>query len=252
VCGLIVPVHDVGRLADGRTFYVMKRVHGTTLGEHLAADIDLSERLRIFERICEAVAFAHARRILHRDLKPANIMVGSFGEVMVMDWGVATTLADGGTPADRGSEPVPEGHTRTVERSSERGTVVGTHGFMAPEQARGEPFDERADVYSLGAILLALLRKDGASVGVAVERSAPAPLRSICDKAMSERPAARYPSAAALREDVARYRSGEGVRAHPETPFERAGRLAKTDRMPILLVLAYMIMRAVVALVTAR
>ena len=89
----IVPVHDVGRLTDGRLFYVMKRVHGSTLREYLGHDSDLSERLRIFERICEAVAFAHARRILHRDLKPDNVMIGAFGEVMVMDWGVAKSLS---------------------------------------------------------------------------------------------------------------------------------------------------------------
>ena len=126
----IVPVHDdVGRLADGRLFYVMKLVHGRTLRDHLQHASDLSDRLRIFERICEAVAFAHARRILHRDLKPDNVMIGSFGEVMVMDWGVATALS---SPGDGGGEDPP-------------GTVLGTHGFMAPEQARGEldQLDER-------------------------------------------------------------------------------------------------------------
>jgi serine/threonine protein kinase len=252
----IVPVHDVGRLADGRTFYVMKRVHGTTLGDYLSRDIDLGERLRIFERVCEAVAFAHARRILHRDLKPANIMVGSFGEVMVMDWGVATTIPDRGAAGDRGGEPAAEGRRETVERSTKDGTVVGTHGFMAPEQARGERVDELSDVYSLGAILLALMRKDEASVDAATEASSPAakfpaPLRSICGRALRPRPADRYPSAAALREDVARYRAGQGVHAHRETPFERAGRFARVYRMPILLVLAYMIMRAIVAVVTS-
>ena len=141
----IVPVHDVGRLADGRLFYVMKLVHGRTLRDYLQHASDLSDRLRIFERICEAVAFAHARRILHRDLKPDNVMIGSFGEVMVMDWGVATALS---SPGDGGGEDPP-------------GTVLGTHGFMAPEQARGEldQLDERTDVYGLGAILFALLTR---------------------------------------------------------------------------------------------
>src|SRR5262245_8517532 len=88
----IVPVHDVGRLADGRLFYVMKRVDGETLTDYTRRRTDHAERLKIFERICEAVAFAHARLILHRDLKPDNVMVGAFGEVMVMDWGIAKAM----------------------------------------------------------------------------------------------------------------------------------------------------------------
>ena len=85
----IVPIHDAGRLADGRLFYVMKRVRGRTLGEHLRDNPDLNERLRLFERVCEPVAFAHAQGFIHRDLTPGNVMLGAFGEVMVMDWGVA-------------------------------------------------------------------------------------------------------------------------------------------------------------------
>src|SRR5262245_5452286 len=91
----IVPVHDFGLLADGRPFYVMKRLQGQTLGGVIeTASPPLAERLRIFERICEAVAFAHAHGIVHRDLKPGNVMVGTFGEVMVMDWGIARMLED--------------------------------------------------------------------------------------------------------------------------------------------------------------
>jgi serine/threonine protein kinase len=238
----IVPVHDVGRLADGRLFYVMKRVHGKTLREHLQQPRDPGEPLRIFERICEAVAFAHAHGILHRDLKPDNVMVGSFGEVMVMDWGVAKTLSPGErddtvtfeplsleTPADRARE-----HTS-------QGTVVGTHGFMSPEQARGETdgLDQRADVYALGAILLDLLTGP-----------VPPPLRSVCARAMAVSPVDRYPSASALGDDVARYRGGQAVQAHRESPLERARRVATAYRTPILLVLAYMIMRAIVAFTT--
>ena len=128
----IVPVHDVGRLADGRLFYVMKRVHGTTLREHLRQDGSLVERLRIFERICEAVAFAHARRILHRDLKPDNVMVGAFGEVMVMDWGVAQSMSpargddDGGANSDDSStEPW---HRDRDARFHGAGTGAGRDG----------------------------------------------------------------------------------------------------------------------------
>lgn len=90
----IVPVHDVGRLADGRLYYVMKRVRGETLTCHLEKTPDLHLRLAIFERICEAVAFAHEYGVLHRDLKPDNVMVGAFGEVLLVDWGVAKVLTD--------------------------------------------------------------------------------------------------------------------------------------------------------------
>jgi serine/threonine protein kinase len=241
----IVPVHDAGRLRDGRPFYVMKRVQARTLTEHLPDHRDLGERLRIFERICEATAFAHARRILHRDLKPDNIMIGAFGEVMVMDWGVAKAL-DESLFGERHRHASPGAADQSSIRPTEHGTVLGTHGFMAPEQARGdtESLDERADVYSLGAILLTLLTAHRPSA-----LRVPAPLRSVCARAMASDRGDRYASAAELGEEIARFRAGQAVRAHRETALEKASRIAKLYRMPILLVLTYVVMRAVVALV---
>src|SRR5256885_11305931 len=101
----IVPVHDVGTLADGRVFYTMKFVEGNRLAKFIASVTSRPDRLRIFLRICDAVAFAHARGVLHRDLKPANIMVGPFGEVLVMDWGLAKILRSGNSHAARGVDP---------------------------------------------------------------------------------------------------------------------------------------------------
>ena len=217
----IVPVHDWGLLADGRPFYVMKRVRGRTLQAFIESAPAVADRLRVFERVCEAVAFAHARGVIHRDLKPDNIMVGDFGEVMVMDFGLAWWR-------------VPEGP------APDPGVVAGTRGFMAPEQASGaDAVDERADVYALGAVLTAMF--DG-------WHGALTPLRSIAARAMAPSPAARYPSVDALLADVTAYRSGDAVSAHRETLVERAARFTRVYKTPILLVLAYIVMRALVAL----
>src|SRR5258707_7193915 len=125
----IVPVHDVGTLADGRVFYTMKFVEGRRLDKHIESVISIPDRLRLFLRICDAVAFAHSRGVVHRDLKPANVMVGPFGEVLVMDWGIGVA----GTPRDR-----------------------------APEQGSGggRPVGPAAGEFSLGAILRTLLPAD--------------------------------------------------------------------------------------------
>jgi eukaryotic-like serine/threonine-protein kinase len=248
----IVPVHDFGLLADGRPFYVMKRVHGNTLQACIDAAAPLPERLRIFERVCEAEAFAHARGIIHRDLKPANVMVGTFGEVMVMDWGVARVLDAGRvSPADAGAS------ARTLATTgTNAGTVLGTPGFMPPEQMqnRGE-VDERADVYALGAMLFAALTghappNDATAAVRQIERdrTIPPPLRSICRCALSPSRADRYQSVVKLADDVARYRERQAVTVHKESAMERLARFARTYQTPMLLVLAYMLMRVAIAM----
>ena len=247
----IVPIHDAGRFADGRLFYVMKRVRGRTLREHMEAVDSISERLRVFERICEPVAFAHARGFIHRDLKPDNIMIGAFGEVMVMDWGVAKQLASTVmTAADSPS---------VVDGTTNPGTIIGTRGFMAPEQARGAAgeIDARADVYGLGALLLLLLTGSTppdthAAASVETRRDLPKPLRAVCARALAADPADRYPGVTELAADIARYRAGEAVLAQHETLLDRAWRFGRTYRAAILLVLAYVIMRALVALFAGR
>lgn len=213
----IVPVYDYGMLADGRPFHVMKRVAGRTLEAELDTGLPRAERLRIFERIAEAVSFAHARGVIHRDLKPSNVMVGGFGEVTVMDFGAALV-------AGRDGDEAP--------------AVVGTRGFMAPEQAAGGSAraDARSDVYALGAVLSAMLADD-----------APRPLRSISGRAMAGDPDARYITVEAMAADVRRFRAGEAVHAHRENAFERAARFGRKYQLPILLVLAYVLMRALIA-----
>ena len=183
----IVPVHDAGTLPDGRMFYAMKRVDGRRLDEvALDGGAPLPDRLRVFQKVCEAVAFAHAHGVIHRDLKPENVMVGPFGEVLVMDWGVAKVLEEAAEPP--AGAPSAGSATATSE-----GTVLGTPAYMAPEQAAGQAdrVGPAADVYALGALLHFLLTRrppfddetagrrargeTGLSPGPVPERRGPAP-----------------------------------------------------------------------------
>jgi len=230
----VVPVHDAGILPDGRPFYVMKLVRGTPLGDPGRGALDVEERVRIVERVCETMAFAHARGFVHRDLKPDNVMVGGFGEVLVLDWGVA----------------------KAPHAIVEPGIVVGTAGYMAPEQAAGRSgeADQRADVFALGAVLCALLTgadppgdPEAARAAVAARRDLSRRLRAVCTKALATDPADRYADAGEMAADLARFRAGRPVAARPETWLESAGRSAWTYRAAIALVLAYLAMRVLVA-----
>jgi hypothetical protein len=165
----IVPVYDLGELPDGRPFFVMRLVHGRTLADLLAARAtpaeDLSRWVGVFEQVCAAVAFAHARDLIHRDLKPSNVMLGEFGEVLVMDWGIAKALAARPQPAPVLPMPVPPspsvGAAATALGGPESlaGQAKGTPSFMAPEQARGEAsrVGKASDVFGLGGILCVIL-----------------------------------------------------------------------------------------------
>ena len=213
----------------------MKLVRGRRLDEHVR-DTGLSARLRIFERICEAVAFAHAQGVLHRDLKPENVMVGAFGEVLVLDWGVAKVVGVSETAAPAAVSGA--GGTAA-------GTVLGTPGYMSPEQARGDVdrIDERSDVYALGAILRWMAGEGG---GGRRDHA----LAAIWTRAGAEAPEARYATVPELAADVARYLAGERVKAHPEGPLEGLRRLAVKHRTPLALVAAYLAMRVLLAFFT--
>ncbi|HZI93185.1 MAG TPA: serine/threonine-protein kinase [Patescibacteria group bacterium] len=274
----IVPVHDVGRLPDGRAPASSRSRRGRRLDAWRAEEPGRPAMLRLFQKICGAVAFAHSQGVIHRDLKPENIMVGSFGEALVLDWGVAklmnephpeapkTTGATGTTPADAGSAgTVALGMTA-------QGAVIGTPAYMPPEQASGQVdrVDARSDVYALGAILYFLLAGrppfEGDSprqilarvVGeepVALRRldvSIPRRLASICAKAMAADPEGRYESAQQMSDDVDRLMDGSPVMAHPETLLERSARILDRNRPLVWLVVAYVLMRMAVLAFSGR
>ncbi len=175
----VVPIYDVGTFADRRPFFTMKLLKGQTLSSQLqmrknTAD-GLSRFLAIFEQVCQTMAYAHTRGVIHRDLKPSNIMVGKFGEVQVMDWGLAKVLPRGGAGPGEAEPPRPEVSVIQTARSgsgsdvdaSEFGSVLGTPAYMAPEQARGEldRVGERADVFGLGSMLCQMLTGQPAFTG---------------------------------------------------------------------------------------
>jgi serine/threonine protein kinase len=246
----IVPVHDAGTLADGRAFYCMKYIEGETLAQHIAMK-SLPDKLRLLERIAEPLDFAHARGFIHRDLKPENIMIGAFGEVLVMDWGLAKVGVTSQKPETEIATVVPPAHNSRV---TGEGSVLGTPGYMSPEQVRGSgaEVDHRSDIFSLGVILSFVLTGSTSEELSAATGSVPRPLRAIGEKAMAANPNARYQSAGEMSADIARYLRGAPVLAYPEGLIERAGRIYARHRTAIVLVAAYLLMRVLFILLSRR
>ncbi len=153
----IPPVHEMGALPDGRHFFAMKLVQGRTFADLLADSPGQPRAVAVFAQVCHALAYAHSRGIVHRDLKPDNVMVGEFGEVQVMDWGLALDLASRGRqPPEEEREEAP-GSPLDDDRLTRAGAIMGTPAYMAPEQARGDAVDARADVFGLGGLLCVIL-----------------------------------------------------------------------------------------------
>jgi eukaryotic-like serine/threonine-protein kinase len=268
----IVPVHDVGLLDDGRVFYAMKFVRGNRLDEYMKRVDSIKERLRKFQAVCDAVAFAHAHGVLHRDLKPQNIMIGSFGEVLVLDWGVAKLLAIPSSEADTLIQPGNAARTNeSTESVTAHGTIIGTPLYMSPEQARGEvqELNQRSDIYSLGAILYFLLtdrpptekkldQEDRSLAADSILRprelnaKTSKAAEAICLKAMARTPEERYTNATELSGDIGSLLDDEPVSAYRENILERTVRWLGKNRFLVFLVLAYLLMRIFFILTKSR
>ncbi len=251
----IVPVYELGRRADGGLYYTMRVVRGRTLGAALGQARGLPGRLKLlkhFVDLCHAIAYAHSRGVVHRDIKPDNVMLGEFGETVVLDWGLAKVRGQAdprGRELRREVELLQEGTgSQTVA-----GTAVGTPAYMSPEQAEGdlERVDERADVWSLGAVLYQVLTgrppfegRNAFEVLGKVMRGAPRPvaalapgappeLAAVCAKALARDREARYPGAGELAREVEAYLTGGRVQAHDYGLGELLARFARRHRGPL-------------------
>jgi TPR repeat protein len=264
----IVNIIEAGRLPDGTAFYAMKLVTGRPFDHVVAmAGEGFRKRLALLPHaiaVVEALAYAHSKRVIHRDLKPSNVLVGEFGETVVIDWGIAKDLTAAPASTDNASDTVPGGSppttnasggsdgrptpaptSRTSDAETIAGQVMGTPGYMPPEQAAGRSVDERADVYALGGLLYYLLAgrplyegKSAEAVIGAVLAGPPRPLSSIepqvpddlvaiVDKAMARDPANRYPTARELAEDLRRFHTGQLVAVHHYTAWQLARRFVR-------------------------
>src|SRR5262245_29070647 len=256
----IVPVYEAGRWPSHAPFYAMKLVAGKPLAEILAATRDFDARvahLPTVLAVADAIAYAHSERVVHRDLKPHNVLVGAFGETVVIDWGLAKDLSIDDADAP-GAGPYRSANAElTVD-----GAVVGTPAYMPPEQAAGDEVDERADVYALGAMLYHVVAGRAPHTGdsldqvigrvvagaieplASVEPRVPADLAAIVGKAMARDPAARYPSARELADDLRRFTTGQLVGAHRYTFGQRARRWLRRHRAVAVVAAAALIVLA--------
>ncbi len=230
----IVPIYEAGRWPDGEPFYTMKLVAGRSLKDAIAAAETLDARLALLPHVitvAEAIAYAHSHEIVHRDLKPSNVVLGEFGETVVIDWGIAKQLGE-----------------------AELGEVIGTPAYMAPEQARGDAASPQTDVYAIGAILYHLLARQAPYIGddviaevlarpphpiAEIEPAAPRELVGIVTRAMARAPADRHASARDLAEDLRRFQAGQLVASHHYTALQLLVRWYRRHRLPVILSVAF-------------
>jgi tetratricopeptide (TPR) repeat protein/tRNA A-37 threonylcarbamoyl transferase component Bud32 len=264
----IVSVYEAGVWASGMPFYAMPVVRGRSLDEVVAGKPSLEQRMELVPNVlavADAMAYAHGERVIHRDLKPKNVLVGAFGETVVIDWGLAKDLDANDTEPDVAN---PTASVSAIE--TEAGEVMGTPAYMPPEQADGAAVDERADVYAIGALLTHVLTgkppyegRTSLEVLGAVRSGPPLPIRerepnvprdlaAIVDRAMARDPAHRYATARELAEDLRRFQTGQLVGAHQYSAWQLVRRWARRYRAPIGVGVTALVLLAVLGIVSVR
>ena len=279
----IVPVHELGRDEHGAIYFTMKLVKGRSLAELLTAARDgevthsLGELLQMFLKVCDGVAFAHSRGVVHRDLKPANIMVGDFGEVLVMDWGIARILGRDEPDEDSAEQIVQSSRqdTDTPLLHTMAGSIIGSPQYMPPEQAAGQidKIDHRSDIYALGAILYNILTLkppfEGGDARAIVDkvvkgsiapperrapdRDIPRELSAVAIKCLARFRGKRYQSVPDLQRDISLYLEGRSVSAAPDTFAQAFVKLVKRNKpVSVAVAAAAVILIAVVSVAFVR
>ena len=247
----IVPVHEVGQREDGTLYYTMKYIRGKTLGEAIGERHDLQDRIGLlpyFVDLCQGVAYAHSRGVVHRDLKPQNVMIGEFGETVIVDWGLAKIITE--VRNDEPGEP-PTSFDSEYANQTIEGEIIGTPAFMSPEQAAGltDQIDERSDVYALGSILYLILsgkrtfdwnEKSSALERIlneipksvsALEPNAPLELVAICERCLEKSPVHRFENAQELATEIERFQAGALVASYNYRATELIARFYRRHRI---------------------
>jgi len=247
----IVPIYETGRRLDGTPFYAMKLVAGRSLRQLLAERTTVDARIALLHHViavADAMAYAHGRKIIHRDLKPANVIVGDFGETIVIDWGLAKDLSAGDEATGADGE---HGPRRDADLTA-TGGVLGTPAYMAPEQERGEPVDQRADVFAIGAMIWELCSTYKVPPSDTQQRhrllrraGIDDDLVAIIDKALDADPRRRYPDAGALAADLNAFKSGARITARNYSPFAMLAHWVQRHRLLAAAALAVIVLLAV-------
>ncbi|MDB4958080.1 MAG: protein kinase [Myxococcales bacterium] len=263
----IIHVYEAGIWPGGEPFYAMPHIAGRSLDKVVAERKTLAARLDLLSNVisvADALAYAHSENVIHRDLKPANVLVGEYGETVVIDWGLAKDLDTTGDAKESQQMSV----RALIDETP--GSVVGTPAYMPPEQARGEAVDERSDVYAIGALLYKVLvgrapyeAGKAKTVIELVKARAPVPIQdreagvprdlvAIVEKAMARDPNDRYPTAGALARDLKRFQTGQLVDAHRYTRAQLVWRFVKHHRVALMIAATALAVLAIVGVVSVR